>query len=59
MTADELPYFNIQQDGHWTWQCPHEPYSDIYITIIGKGEIVYCQKCANKIKKTLKLTREK
>lgn len=43
------PYFNKRHDGGWTFQCPHEPNKAVMVTIIGKGEIVLCFKCAQKI----------
>jgi len=51
--SKSLPYFNIQQDGHWTFQCPHEPYRSVYVTIINAGEIVCCRQCMQKLQKEL------
>lgn len=59
MSKKEIPYFNIQQDGHWTWQCPHEPTRDVYVTVLGQGEMVYCEECAKKIIRTVEPEKKK
>ena len=42
-------YFNKRSGGGWTFHCPHEPKRSVMITIIGRGEVVTCHACSQKI----------